>query len=85
MAKEVEDRAWDDTDDGRRWGYMLDGAFRPIPKPPLLLGHFGPPPFSVTLPSGAIRHVVHDPAEVWPPPEENTHHVRLAPPTPSPD
>lgn len=50
-------------DDGRPWGFMNGGVWVCLPKEPLLLGGFGPPPFDVTLPSGVVRHVVHDPEE----------------------
>jgi hypothetical protein len=60
-------------DDGRRWGYMTpevsSGARRwpsvwvELPKLPLLRAGLGPPPFTVTLPSGSQREIVHDPAE----------------------
>ena len=53
----------EDHDDGREWGWMgnLDGSWRKIPKVPLLLGGFGPPPFTVTLPDGSRRAIVHRP------------------------
>lgn len=50
------------TDDGRPWGFLEDGAWILLPKQPLLLAGLGPPPFSVTLPDGRVRHVVHRPA-----------------------
>ena len=49
-------------DDGRPWGWVApDGAWRALPKPPLLLAELGPPPFRVKLPSGEVRAVVHQP------------------------
>lgn len=49
-------------DDGRPWGFITaDGAWRELPKTPLLLAGLGPPPFRVTLPSGNVREVVHQP------------------------
>jgi hypothetical protein len=51
-----------ERDDGRVWGFMLEsGIFIRLPKTPLLLAGLGPPPFDVTLPSGEVRHVVHQP------------------------
>jgi hypothetical protein len=49
------------TDDGREWGHLEFGVWRPLPKRPMLLAQLGPPPFYVSLPSGEVRHVVHDP------------------------
>lgn len=49
------------TDDGRPWGHMEDGKWRLLPKLPMTRGALGPPPFSVVLPSGEVRHVIHDP------------------------
>jgi hypothetical protein len=51
------------TDDGRAWGHVEDGVWRPLPKRPMLLAGLGPPAptFAVTLPSGEVRWVVHDP------------------------
>jgi len=53
------------TDDGMRWGWMDDGVWRELPKMPMLLAGLGPPAptFAVTLPSGEVRYVVHDPAD----------------------
>jgi hypothetical protein len=48
-------------DDGRPWGYMADGEFRPLPKAPLLRAGLGPPPFDVELWDKSIRRVVHRP------------------------
>ncbi len=45
----------------RRWGWIVNGEFRPLPIEPLLDAGLGPPPFDVTLPSGEVRHVVEDP------------------------
>ncbi len=50
-------------DDGRTWGYMAGDKFVPLPKQPMLLGLLGPPPFSIRLPSGEMRDVIHDPGE----------------------
>lgn len=50
-------------DDGRVWGWMDDGVFRPLPKGPMLTDGMGPPPFDVTGSFG-VRRVVHDPMEV---------------------
>lgn len=50
-----------DQDDGRPWGFMNGETWVPLPKEPMLLGGLGPPPFDVTLPSGVVRHVVHEP------------------------
>lgn len=54
----------DKTDDGLVWGWMEDGAFRVLPKGPMLMANLGPPPFAVTLPSGEVRNVTHQPAEL---------------------
>lgn len=51
------------TDDGRGWGHIEFGVWRPLPKVPMLLAGLGPPPFDVALPSGEVRHVVHDPVD----------------------
>ena len=50
-------------DDGEPWGFITAGVWIPLPKQPLLLAGLGPPPFDVRLPSGEIRHVVHQPQE----------------------
>ena len=64
-------------DDGRVWGFLLDnGIFIRLPKTPLLLAGLGPPPFDVTLPSGDIRHVVHQPGSA----HEPDHPMTTAPP-----
>jgi hypothetical protein len=53
-----------DFDDGLPWGHVTDdGVWHELPKTPLLLAERGPPPFSVLLPSGQLRHVVHRPEE----------------------
>lgn len=54
----------DDRDDGRVWGYLDGEVFRPLPKGPMLLAEMGPPPFSVTMPDGRVREVIHDPQEL---------------------
>lgn len=51
-----------ERDDGKPWGWIDRGQFVPLPKIPLLRNRLGPPPFDVTLPSGEVRHVVHDPS-----------------------
>lgn len=53
----------DEHDDGKLWGWMLGETFIPLPKEPMLLAGLGPPPFSVKLPNGDIRHVVHRPID----------------------
>ena len=51
-----------DFDDGKPWGHVTDdGVWHPLPKTPMLLAEMGPPPFSVRMPSGEMRHVVHKP------------------------
>lgn len=51
-------------DDGKPWGFITEsGKWIKLPKTPMLLAGLGPPPFPVTLPSGAVRLVVHKPAE----------------------
>jgi hypothetical protein len=52
---------FDNLDDGRAWGWIENGTWREIPKVTLMLGGFGPPPFDVTLLSGELRHIVHNP------------------------
>lgn len=53
----------DTTDDGKPWGFVTeDGRWIQLPKKPLLLAGFGPPPFSVEMAWGDMRHVVHEPA-----------------------
>ncbi len=44
-----------------RWGVVEDGAFRAIPKRPMLLAGLGPPPFDVKRPDGVILHIVEAP------------------------
>jgi hypothetical protein len=51
------------ADDGLSWGYMDNGNWRELPKVPMLLAEMGPPPFDVTLPSGEVRHIIHQPEE----------------------
>jgi hypothetical protein len=52
----------DHNDDGRAWGWIIDGVWCAIPKGPLVRAALGPPPFDVTLPgSGEVRHIVHNP------------------------
>lgn len=48
-------------DDGFDWGWMECGAWRKLPKQPMLLADLGPPPFDVTLPSGEVRMIIHAP------------------------
>jgi hypothetical protein len=48
-------------DDGKPWGFMVGEAFVLLPKVPLLMAHLGPPPFDVTMPSEAVRRIVHEP------------------------
>ena len=61
MASDDEDLRIED--DGKVWGFMLNGAFRRLPKPPLLMGNFGRPPFDVTLPTGEVRHIIEAPTQ----------------------
>ena len=49
------------TDDELPWGFMNGETWVPLPKVPLLLAELGPPPFDVTLPSGEVRRVIHQP------------------------
>ena len=49
------------NDDGLPWGHIEAGAWRPLPKAPMLAAGYGPAPFAVTLPDGRVRHVVHQP------------------------
>ena len=52
------------NDDGRRWGFVENGKWVELPKVPMLLANFGPPPFDVTLPhTGEVRRIIHDPSE----------------------
>lgn len=51
-------------DDGRIWGHVEDGIFWAVPKSPLINGGWGPPPFSITLPDGRVRRIVHKPDDV---------------------
>lgn len=50
-------------DDGKAWGFMSGDRWIELPKTPLLLANLGPPPFGVEMPSGEMRHVVHQPVE----------------------
>jgi hypothetical protein len=49
------------------WGFLSGDLFVRLPKQPLLLGGYGPPPFDVKMPSGETRHVIYDPT--WHPGE----------------
>ena len=49
-----------ETDDGLPWGWICDGQWRELPKTPLLLGNYGPPPFDVVLPDGRVRSIMHE-------------------------
>jgi len=52
-----------DGDDGLDWVWIApDGAVRSIPKTPLILAGLGPPPFTVLLPDGTPRQIIHRPA-----------------------
>lgn len=51
------------TDDGLPWGYLRDGIWIWLPKQPMVEAGFGPPPFNITLPSGEVRHVIHQPVD----------------------
>lgn len=51
----------DAGDDGKVWGFLEHGIFVVLPKRPMLLAGLGPPPFTVELPDGRLRHVVHAP------------------------
>lgn len=44
------------------WGHIEEGVFVPLPKMPMTLAGYGPPPFSVKLSDGRVRHVIEDPA-----------------------
>ena len=47
------------------WGYICpEGGFRPLPKGPMLAAGMGPPPFTVTLPIGEVRHIIEQPIEL---------------------
>lgn len=59
------------TDDGREWGFVEEGAWIRLPKIPMLLAELGPPPFSVRLPDGRVRHVLHDPGAIMPGSQHN--------------
>lgn len=51
-------------DDGRVWGHIEAGVFRPLPKGPMLAAGLGPAPFDVALPDGRVRKVVHQPGVI---------------------
>lgn len=60
----AEDKLSDDArkhDDGLPWGWICEGQWRSLPKVPMLLAHLGPPPFTVKLTNGEVRHVIHNP------------------------
>ena len=50
-------------DTSRRWGFMEDDVFVPLPKQPMLNHDLGPPPFDVRLPTGVVRHVIEEPSD----------------------
>ena len=53
-------------DDDRRWGFMVEpNIWLELPKTPMLLANLGPPPFYVTLPSGELRRIIHNPNEIF--------------------
>jgi hypothetical protein len=53
----------EEHDDGLEWVWRApDNTYRTIPKTPLLLGGLGPPPFTVRLPDGTPREIVHRPS-----------------------
>lgn len=60
MSDDFDKKAIKEALKGPDWGFMLNGAFRKLPKEPLLLGGFEPP-CDVIMPSGEIRHVIVDP------------------------
>jgi hypothetical protein len=62
----VSDREDRERDDGKVWGFMEYGIFVKLPKRPMLDAGLGPPPFTVTLPDGRGRQVIHEPGEVYP-------------------
>lgn len=45
------------------WGYMDGDVFRPLPKRPMLLGGFGPPPFDITMWDESVRHIILEPRD----------------------
>lgn len=57
----TEEEAARDTP--RRWGVMEDGRFRAIPKPPMLMGAYGPPPFRVARPDGVELDIIEEPEQ----------------------
>lgn len=46
------------------WGYMDGDLFRPLPKRPMLLGGYGPPPFDITMWDESVRHIIVAPTGV---------------------
>lgn len=48
-------------DDGRVWGHIEDGVFRPLDKRLMLDGGYGPPPFEIEIRAGVVRRVVCQP------------------------
>lgn len=58
----MSDRESRARDDGRPWGFMeADGGFVSLPKRPMLDAGLGPPPFTVNLPDGRVRQIIHQP------------------------
>ena len=51
------------NDDGEPWGYIADDimSWVALPKGPMLREGYGPPPFSIKLPSGEVRRIIHMP------------------------
>ncbi len=46
----------------RPWGYLdSQGVFVELPKTPMKMGGYGPPPFDVTRPDGVTLHVIEKP------------------------
>jgi len=45
------------------WGYMDGDVFRPLPKRPMLLGGYGPPPFDVTMWDQSVRRIILEPRD----------------------
>ena len=52
----------EEDEDGREWGWMCEGVFRPLSKRLLKSGALGPPPFVVELTSGEKREVIYKPS-----------------------
>ena len=50
-------------DDGRIWGHIEAGVWRPLAKAPLLDGGYGPAPFDIEIRPGVVRRVVHRPED----------------------